>query len=282
LEAKYRNATSGARVLPDFIVIGAQRSGTSTLYQYLTHHPCIGSASRKEVSFFDVNYQRGLDWYRARFPTERRKRSIIKQRGVFLTGEASPNYMIYPAVPARVHAALPTVKLIAILRNPVDRAYSGYNRDVRKRREKRPFREAVDAEIPRVLEQSKKVANNPNCFSDGSFYGSFLGRGFYAGQLELWMKFFPRDHLLVLKGEAFFKNPRLVLNRACEFLGIPPWTEESFRETATKPVQAWVDRKYSYEYPRLDTTVRERLAEFYRPHNGRLYDLVGEDFGWDR
>src|SRR5258706_11489250 len=116
----WRRATSRYRKLPDFLIIGAQRSGTSTLYQYIARHPDVRGAFRKEVHYFDMHYDRGLDWYRACFPT----------RG--FTGESSPSYLIHPEVPARVAAVLPDIKLIAILRNPVERAYSAYNRNVRR------------------------------------------------------------------------------------------------------------------------------------------------------
>src|SRR5687768_13237463 len=108
----WRVETAHLRRLPDFLIIGAQRGGTTSLYRYLTEHPEIDPAVRKEIHFFSRHHEQGLDWYRAHFP--RRDESS-------LVGEASPNYLVHPDVPARVAAALPRVKLIALLRNPVDR-----------------------------------------------------------------------------------------------------------------------------------------------------------------
>ncbi len=238
----WRHATAGSRVLPDFLIIGAQRSGTSTLYQHIARHPCVGRAFRKEVHYFDRNYARGLDWYRAQFP----------MRGKFVTGEASPSYLFSPEVPARVAAILPEVKLIAILRNPVDRAYSAYQRWVRKGREVRSFAEAMDGTHP-----------------------PYAARGHYAEQLEMWLKHFHRERLLVLSAETFFKETLPSLNHICAFLGIPPY------DRLSSNALRWVQQKYSYDrYSGMDVALRLKWAEYYRPHNERLYRLVGEDFGW--
>ena len=242
IQLRYRLATVSKRALPDFLIIGAQRSGTSTLYQHLARHPHVAPAFRKEVHFFDRNFDKGLDWYRAQFPV----------RDEFVTGEASPSYLFSPEVPARVEATLPEVKLIAILRNPIDRAYSAYQRWVRQGRETRSFAEAMDGTQP-----------------------PFAARGHYAEQLEIWLKRFPRERLLVLSAEAFFKEPVPSLNHACRFLGIPPY------DRLSPDALKWVQQKYSYDrYEGMDPAARLKWAEHYRPHNERLYRLIGEDFGW--
>jgi Sulfotransferase domain len=280
LKAKWREATSRSRVLPDFLMIGAQRCGTTTLYQYLAHHPCIVAAAKKEIGFFDNHFEKGINWYRAQFPTEREKQAVLKRQKIFLTGEASINYLIRPAVPGRVAVALPQVKLIVLLRDPVVRTYSGYNRMVRKKCETRTFREVIESELPQPLAGWNKLLNDPDHDYEGLSRNCYLARGLYAEQLRWWMKFFPRERFLVLNSEFFFKQPFISMNRVCDFLGIPAWSEESFRETAEKPVQKWLARKYSYSYPPLEKELRERLVEFFRPHNQRLYELVGQDFGW--
>ena len=115
------------RMLPDFVIIGAQKSGTSSLYDFVVQHPAILPAAKKELHYFSLGYKKGEYWYRLRFP--------IRASQKLLSGEASPIYLFYPMVPGRMKKLLPDVKLIVILRNPVDRAYSHYHDTKRKKRE---------------------------------------------------------------------------------------------------------------------------------------------------
>ncbi len=123
----YRRLTSGSRRLPDFIILGAQRAGTSSLYYYLSQHPQILPAVRKELHFFDDHYRRGLGWYRSQFPTRGARGTI--------TGEATPYYLSHPHAPARIQRLLPQARLIVLLRNPVERAISHYFFEVSHQRE---------------------------------------------------------------------------------------------------------------------------------------------------
>src|SRR5690348_6863383 len=148
LEKLYRGVTSPIRLLPDFLVIGTQRGGTTSLYHYLQAHESIAPSSIKEIHFFDRKYARGLAWYRGHFPTGAEKWYAQRlRRQAFVTGEASPVYLFHPHVPARVKQALPAVKLIVLLRNPVDRAYSQYYHAVELGLETRPFEEAIGDEV---------------------------------------------------------------------------------------------------------------------------------------
>src|SRR5215213_1565056 len=132
-----RIETAHLRQLPNFIIIGAQRGGTTSLYRYLTEHPSIGAAYRKEVHFFDRHFDKGMAWYLAHFPA----------RGEFpIVGEASPFYLFHPAVPGRIHAAVPQARFIALLRNPIDRAYSQYHMKSRHDLETLSFEDALAQE----------------------------------------------------------------------------------------------------------------------------------------
>jgi hypothetical protein len=240
----WRRATSRHRKLPDFLIIGAQRSGTSTLYQYISRHPDVRAAFRKEVHYFDTYYDRGLGWYRACFPF----------RG--FTGESSPSYLAHPEVPSRIASALPDVKLIAIVRNPVDRAYSAYQRNVRHQRESRPFAEAVFSQ-------------------PGSLKFAYRERGLYAEAIERWLQHFKREQLLVVGAERFFADPPAVLERVFRFLGLSAWRGDA-------SVKDWIEEKYSYDrYGDMDDALHRELAAYFRPHNERLYQLAGENFGWE-
>jgi hypothetical protein len=139
----YGWATSPFRPLPDFLLLGAQKAGTTALYEYLRRHPQITGPSWKEVSFFDRHWARGESWYRGNFP------NLARTRGK-LVGEASPSYVLHPLAPQRVQELVPDARLIVLVRNPVDRAFSQYNHEVALGREPLPFEEALDAEDERL------------------------------------------------------------------------------------------------------------------------------------
>src|SRR5437588_302768 len=128
LEKLYRGISFPIRLLPDFLIIGTQRGGTTSLERYLDAHPCVGAAANKDLHFFDRRFHKGLAWYRGHFPTRIEKYYAERLRGqAFVTGEASPSYLFHPYAPKRVAKAMPDVKLIVLLRNPVDRAFSQYH-----------------------------------------------------------------------------------------------------------------------------------------------------------
>ena len=147
----YRRMSSGVRPLPDFLVIGAARSGTTSLYRYLERHPAIAAASMKEIHYFSIDHWRGVEWYRAHFPTAM-TRKIVTWRGDARcqTGEATPYYLFHPLAPERIADALPDIRLVILLRNPIDRAFSHYLHEVALGIEELPFERAIDEE-PRAI-----------------------------------------------------------------------------------------------------------------------------------
>ena len=266
-----RRATSALRVLPDFLVVGAARCGTSALYRGLTQHPSVAPAFRKEVYFFDHNFEKGVSYYRAFFPTVLEKRNIEKRCAEgFLTGEATPCYFFHPHVPARVAKVVPNVKLIALLRNPVDRAYSHYWMKLRKEYENASFEDAVERETERVNGELSKMLEDEHYFSYDRWHFSYLARGLYAEQLARWMKFFPREQFLILRSEDLYRDPAATYKRVSEFLGLPPWQPSRPAKSNFVP------------YPEMDRATRARLLEYFAPHNERLYELLGTRFEWDR
>src|SRR5438093_4320202 len=125
IRAVYATPTSKLRVLPDFLIIGAQRAGTTSLYRYLSRHPAVAPAVlAKGAHYFDTAFDRGLPWYRGHFPTRMTAERIRAREGTFATGEGSPYYLFHPLAAERIAAALPGVKLVALLRDPVERASS--------------------------------------------------------------------------------------------------------------------------------------------------------------
>lgn len=271
----FREASSALRMLPDFIIIGGQRCGSTSLYRSLTSHPGILSARIKEVHFFDLAYQRGLPWYQANFPLSASAKIQQMFRGgeqPYLTGEASPYYLFHPLVPARVKAALPQVKLIALLRNPIDRAYSHYQHYIAAGFEQLSFEEAIEREPERLRGEEEKLLQDGNYCSYNHQMYSYLARGRYTEQLQRWWRHFPREQILLITSEEFSENPSAVSRRALEFLG----TCEPDRESA-------MNEKYHakpYTAP-MNPETRRSLQEYFAPYNQELYELTGIQFKQD-
>ncbi len=271
LKREIHPLTARVRMLPDFIIIGTQKGGTSSLYDYLAQHPCIAPALESEVHFFDANFHKGINWYRAHFPSLLYRDYVRKVQGrQLITGEKSPYYMFYPHAPRRIFETLPHVKLIVMLRNPVDRAYSHYYHQVRKGRETLSFEEAIAAEPERLKGELEKILEDERYTSYSHVHFSYLSRGIYVDQLKVWMRFFPREQFLILKSEDFFADPPAVYRQVLAFLGLPDWELRNYKKHNVG------------RYSEMDPATRRRLVEYFRPHNQRLYDYLGVDFGWDR
>jgi Sulfotransferase domain len=247
-----RIAAFSSRQSPGFIIIGAQKGGTTSLYRYLTAHPDVGEASKKEVHFYDRAYKKGMSWYLAHFP----------ERGIFpLVGESSPSYLFHPKVPERIQHTLPEAKLIVLLRNPIDRAYSQYQMRLR-RVGTNSFEADLDHEFERL-----KMSSGPLGPEKGEH--AYLARGHYAEQLERWFAVFPREQLLILQSETFFAQPGIGLAQTLAFLDLRSWQPADY------------DVHNSGAYTDMHPETRARLAAYFAPHNQRLYELLGQDFGWD-
>lgn len=181
------------RLMPNFIVIGAMKSGTTTLYRYLDLHPAVEMSRDKETDFFltEETRARGLDWYAAQFTREDRVR-----------GEASPNYTKrrdFPGVPERISAVLPDVRLIYVVRDPVDRAVSQYRHSY--------ILGDLDGDL--------------GTFPGSHEYAHILDASRYALQLDAYRAQFPQDAILVLDFDELVAEPQAVLNRICAHIGVP-------------------------------------------------------------
>jgi hypothetical protein len=264
-----RRATTRARLHPNFLVLGAQKAGTTSLHRYLSEHPAVLQASVKEVRYFNRFYANGEAWYLAHFPLALRGAAVRRRIGVRpAVGESSAVYLFDPRVPARVHAFDPAMRLVVLLRDPVERAYSHYQMEVRWGRETLPFDEALDreeAELPVLL--GRAVAD-PLDTSDGGFPRSYLGRGRYAEQLERWLALFPREQLLVETSDDLLESPRDVMQRVAAHLDIPAHDAPSYPLEGVRP------------YPPLDDALRDRLASAFVSDNRRLEELLGRELGW--
>jgi hypothetical protein len=232
--------------LPDFVIIGAQKGGTSFLYHLLTLHPLVEPAALKELHFFDNPelFDHGAEWYRRCFP---RLNSKDGQRS--MTGEATPYYLFDPPVAKRMAQIVPQARLIALLRNPIDRAYSHYQMQVKRGTEPRTFEEAIEQQ-----------------------HSSYMSRGIYVDQLLRWFEFFGKEQMLILKSEDFFERPVETLKVVLTFLDLPDWQPEA---------SELQQRRHTGTYrQKMDPSTRRRLEAYFEPYNQRLYECLDVDFGW--
>ncbi len=277
----YREMTSSIRCMPDFLIIGAQRCGTTSLYYYLTGHPNIVPSSVKEIHFFDDSFTKGMRWYRAQFPTVVEKYYIehIRNHG-FLTGEATPSYLLHPHAPKRIFQVMPKAKLIVLLRNPVDRAYSHYWLRTTLGDETLSFEDAIHFEQERISGERERLLADED-YRDNYRRFSYLSRGIYVDQLRRWMNYYPKEQFLILRSEDLYSDPAGVTKQTLEFLGVPGQEISANKEYK----QYRLGRKKGYlnkeKPPKMGYDTRKYLLDYFKPHNTRLYEFFGKDFGWD-
>ena len=262
---------------PDFMVIGAQKAGTTALYQYLSIHPGIAATEVKEHHFFNCekNYAKGLDYYQTIFPVT---------PGKLLTFDASAGYLMNPNGAGRIHDYKLDVKIIALLRNPVERAYSAWQMH-RKKYETRPawfFTDWVDA-CNETIEFKKR---GDNCIFDFRLYieeeisllerKSFIAapvvrQGFYAQQLDRYYKLFPKEQILVIHSEDLRLRTRAALDAIQDFIGVAHY-DYTLEELPPVFVGGYTEK--------MDGSTRSFLSDYYKPHNDQLFDMLGTSYEW--
>lgn len=257
--------TQQMRALPDFMVIGTQKGGTSSLLNYLLAHPAVGRHTRKEIHYFDREYHRGPAWYRGHFPLRAGLRlRAAANGGLAMCGESSPSYLAHPQAASRAAGLVPGARLVVLLRNPIERAHSHFRHQVRRGQEDRSLEEALgadlDAGVPRLW--GEDAVDGP--------WNSYLNRGRYIDQLLNWEAHFPREQMLVVCSEDLFRDPRTEYARVLEFLGLPAWEPAEFEK-----------HNFFGSYSGMSDALRDRLQAYFAPHNQRLYAHLGRDFGWD-
>ena len=260
----YRRATASSRLLPDLIVIGAQKAGTTSLHTWLAQHPQILPPFEKEVHYFDGglepgtdNFAKGIDWYRAHFPNKAAATDTI-------AFETTPLYLFHPLVASRIKEQIPNAKLIAVLRNPVDRAVSHYFHTRRNGGENLSMVDAFAAEEQRL------AAAGQDYRSAGYIRHSYKARGRYAEQLDRYMQLFAREQILIIDSEGLFARPADYMQRIYEFAGV----DSGYAAGELKA------RNVAPEKTNADPRVRDELTEYFRPHNRALYDMLGTEFTW--
>jgi hypothetical protein len=274
--------------LPDFLIVGTMKSGTSTLGHYLNQHENIYMPV-EEVHFFDAcggykdRWEKGVNWYSKQF---------VKAKPDQLIGEKTPTYSYLNDVPEQIFNTLPNVKIIWIFRNPIDRAYSNYWHAVRNGGEKESFEYAVKYERERI---KKNI-----------WYG-YIKRSTYIEQVENYLKYFKMDDMLFLTFENLKNNPSETIKKTCDFLGVEfQLSMISKKEAKNKTylpkypsirylfanlfgsasIVSKIERKINRKkdsYPKMGSELREELKNHFREPNKELSRLTGLDIGtWEK
>jgi len=265
LKDSYLSLSSKNRRQPNFLIIGVQRGGTTSLYKNLCRHPRIRHAKSKELHFFDLHYHRGLDWYKRKFEFNLNWKGDPNER--ILTGEASPYYIFHPFSLLRIKKHYPDIKLIILLRDPVRRAYSHYWHEKDRGFETLEFMEAVKQEKIRLANCADEFSNLG--YSENHFRYAYVERGKYIEQIKRCYTLFPRNQIFITDSESYFNNSQETMDKICAFLSIDEW-DFALGEYAVKR-----------NFPELSPDEIQHLENIYRSYNLELYEYLGIDFGWD-
>jgi hypothetical protein len=195
-----------------FLGLGAQRAGTTSLHALLRGHPQLALPRVKELHYFSHHFDGCLDWYSSHF-----KAASCDQK----RGEITPYYLFHPLAPARIHALLPSVRLLVLLRDPVQRTISHYRHACRLGFERLPLAMALEAEPARLLGAEARLLT-PGRRDRAHQELSYVARSRYHEQLYRYLQLFPRDQLLVIQSERFFAHPERVSLEITRFLDIEP------------------------------------------------------------
>ncbi len=262
----------GARMLPGFMIAGAERCGTTSLFGILRQHPAVfnGTLPRKEVHFFDNKYGRGLAWYQCHFPLTARARLAARGAGGPVAFEATANYMFHPLAPKRIDCDLPGVRLIVMVRDPVERAYSAHAHQVGFGYETESFERALELEDARLDGEVDRIIADPSYESFSFDHHTYRARGHYADQLDHLERVFGRDRILVIDSGDFFADPGPCYDSVLDFLHLPQRGRPAF-----------TPRNARARSPMPDS-LRAALEEHFRPYDERLSAWLGRTPSWRR
>ena len=245
----YYRATAALRPLPNSVIIGGMKCGTTTLNAWLRSHPEVAFSAIKEIHFFDQNYEKGSDWYRSFFPIWER---LLGAKCVL---EATPAYLFRASVVAeRMHRLVPEARLIVMLRDPVKRAISHYGHRVRNGEEDRSIEEAL------LSDYSQAVGSDNSCKT----------RGLYADQIQAFRQFYADHQIMVIKSEDFFADPGPIYAGVLNFLGV---SQRPLPEGSSP-------RNVGQRQAEIPVEVTEHLSQYYQAPNQRLAELLPSFSVW--
>jgi tetratricopeptide (TPR) repeat protein len=241
---------------PDFIIAGAAKCGTSSIYYYLSRHPQVLLSHKKELDFYWQNFERGLDWYLAHFPT-------ITDRPDFLTGEATPNYLRFPEVAQRIKDTFPQTKIILLLRNPIDRAISWHYHKLNTGLTKASLATAIAKEMAQLATITAEEITNTGFTTPDNIMSSL-----YIYKLKSWIEILGREQFLILKSEDFYQHPQENMEQVFKFLNLPSCPLDYYPKVNAG------------SYEEVEPKLRETLAAYFAPYNRQLEEYLGMHFGW--
>jgi tetratricopeptide (TPR) repeat protein len=242
---------------PDFIIAGATKCGTTSLYVYLEKHPQIIVSRKKEINFFNFHFAYGADWYLSQFP------SIDDSN--FMTGEASPNYLDYPRSARNMHDLFPQMKIIILLRNPIEKAVSWHYHKLNQgiAQNNNGLQEEIEAEMETLSSWSEEQLIRSNYCYPNNLLGSL-----YYYRLQSWFEYFSREQILIIKSEDFYQKTPSIMKKVYHFLDLP------LHRAAKYPICNYGS------YTPIDPELRETLANYFKPHNRKLEKFLGRKFDW--
>lgn len=254
--------TAPGRMQPAFLVIGAQRCGTTSLFRVLSDHPdVVRPTASKGIGFFDVNYHRGRRWYAGHFPLR-----VIRHGK--MTFESSGYYAFHPAASGRIRRELPDAKVVLMVRNPVDRAHSAHRHELARGYEHLEFSEALKMEPKRLEGEVEKMLRDPRYLSFGHRHHAYLSRGRYIEQLERFARDLGREQVYVVDADRLFTDPNTELTALFSWLELTPWLPAGFSRWNARPRDA------------MDPETRERLSAIFEEADQRLAEFMGRVPSW--
>jgi Sulfotransferase domain len=261
--------TASARMTPSFLIVGAQRCGTTSMYKTLSQHPLVLPAVlHKGAHYFDTGYGHGPSWYRGHFPLLASARRAAVGGQLPITGESSPYYMFHPLAGQRIRADLPGVRLLVLLRDPVERAYSAHTHETARGFETEPFERALELEPVRLAGEEAKLIADPAYQSHSHQHHAYVTRGRYADQLRRLAGLFGRDRMHVVDSQRFFTDPEPVFAGVTDFLGIGPATGIAFERHNARPRSPMPD------------SLRARLEDQLADSDAELETWLGHPPTW--
>ena len=259
-------------MLPGVLIVGAQRCGTTSMYRTLSQHPAVLKAVlHKGVHYFDMNYDRGLGWYRAHFPLRSSARRAAMAAGdQALTFESSPYYMFHPCAADRIARDLPDVKLLVLVRDPVERAYSAYAHELARGFEFESFDRALELEPERLRGETERMAHEPSYLSHAHQHQAYLARGRYCEQLERLERVFGGGRIHVVDSGDFFTKPEPEYDAVLDFLGLRGHGYPEF------------ERHNARARTEMSPVLRAALTSYFEPFDQQLTRWLGKVPSWRR
>jgi hypothetical protein len=260
--------TAALRLAPSFLIVGAQRCGTTSMYRALMAHPQLSApVFRKGVAYFDVSYARGFDWYVGHFPLAASARRRHPRPQTF---ESSGYYSFHPWAASRIAADLPDVRLVLMVRDPVERAYSAHKHELERGFETESFERALELEDARIEPQLRRMMADPDYVSPVHRHQAYRRRGQYVDQIERLHRAVGPHRVHVVQSEDFFARPEEVYRELIEFLGLSPFIPATFNRYNARPRSP------------MSPMTRQDLDAHFEPFDARLASLLGEQVAWRR